>query len=106
MNKRDLIPIMAEAAGITPEQAKEALDVMLESIMDAVRSKEPVRMRGFGSWNLRRAGGHGAVNPRTGERVELPDELKPYFKAAPRLMEFITGQPHETTAESGDPEGG
>lgn len=92
MNKRDLVPIVAEATGLTPEQAKAALDAMLHTIMQATASRESVDLRGFGGFRLRESTTGGGVNPRTGETTEAVHVIAPIFIPGRRLKERLTGR--------------
>ena len=67
MTKAELIAAMADGAGLTKEQAKNALDAFTNSVTASLKSGNDVRLVGFGTFAAvtRKAG--MARNPRTGE---------------------------------------
>lgn len=72
MTKAELVAAVAERSGLNRNQAKEALDAVLDSITDALGKGEAVRLVGFGAFKpVSRAAGT-ARNPRTGETVKRP----------------------------------
>ena len=69
MTKAELVAAMADKAGLTKVQAKDALDAFLDSVTESLKKGEDVRLVGFGSFlPVDRAAGT-ARNPRTGETV-------------------------------------
>jgi integration host factor subunit beta len=46
-------------------------------------------MRGFGSFKVKTRRARIARNPRTGERVDVPEKVVPYFKASRELIKLV-----------------
>jgi len=68
MTKADLVETVAEAADVPRKQADEVVQVILESIIIALRRNEKVELRGFGSFRIRQRGERIGRNPKTGEQ--------------------------------------
>lgn len=69
MTKAELVSAIADKAGLSKAQAKEALDAFIASVSGSLKKGEEVRLVGFGSFvPVKRPAGM-ARNPRTGERV-------------------------------------
>jgi len=69
MTKAELIAAIAEKAGLSKNQSRDALEAFLSSVTASAKSGKEVRLVGFGSFVpvARKAG--AARNPRTGEMV-------------------------------------
>ena len=89
MTKADLVETVAEAADVPRKQADEVVQVILESIITALRRDEKVELRGFGSFRLRERASRQGRNPKTGEKVHVPAKRVPYFKPGKELKELI-----------------
>jgi len=92
MTKADLVDIVAETADVPRKQADEVVQVVLESIITALREDEKVELRGFGSFRIRHRGERVGRNPKTGERVNVPPKKIPYFKPGKHLREELLQQ--------------
>ena len=65
MTKADLAAKVAEI-GMTKKQAAAAVDVMIESIKEAMANGENVRLVGFGTFSVKKREARVGRNPRTG----------------------------------------
>lgn len=81
MNKSDLIDAMAEKAQISKAAAVRALDAALETIQDSVAANDPVRLIGFGTFELAPRKAKTGRNPKTGATLNIPASNLPKFKA-------------------------
>jgi DNA-binding protein HU-beta len=72
MTKAELVASIAEKSGLNKNQAKDALEAVIDSITDAMKASTEVRIVGFGNFvPVDRPEGM-ARNPRTGEQVKRP----------------------------------
>ena len=79
MNKTQLVDALAERLG-DRRTAVAAVDGLLETIVDRVRSGEPVALTGFGVFEGRARAARTARNPRTGVAVAVPATTVPAFR--------------------------
>jgi DNA-binding protein HU-beta len=89
MNRQDLIDRVALAAELPRPAAARALDAALEAIEVALRDGETVQLTGFGKFHVAQYTGRAGVNPRTGERIEVPTTAVPRFTAGARLKQAV-----------------
>lgn len=89
LTKAELVDRVAKNSDLPRKQAEEVVNVFLESIVDSLRGGDKVELRGFGSFRLRQRNSRIGRNPRTGERVEVPPKMIPYFKPGKELKELI-----------------
>jgi DNA-binding protein HU-beta len=80
MTKAELVAAIAEMAGLSRVQAKNALEAFVDSVTASLKSGSEVRIVGFGSFvRVDRAAGV-ARNPRTGAQVTKPASRTARFR--------------------------
>ncbi len=92
VTKAHLVELVAERADVSQKQADEAVRVILEGVVEALRNGEKVELRGFGSFRIRQRGSRIGRNPKTGEKVQVPAKKIPYFKPGKDLREQLLGK--------------
>ena len=86
MNKRELIEKVAAKAGMTKKQAGEAVEAVLEAIVEALKGGEEVRLVGFGAFRVVEMKAREGRNPQTGEKIKIPARKVVKFKASKGLV--------------------
>ena len=91
MTKTELIGRMAEAAGISRDQAKLALEAFTDQVTGSLVQGRDVRLVGFGSFVAvdRKAG--VARNPQTGEEIARPASRPARFRPGEGLKSALNG---------------
>ncbi len=77
------------AADVGKKHAETIVNTVLSSIVDALRRDDKIELRGFGSFRVRRRRSRQGRNPKTGDRVEVPEKRIPYFKPGKELKDLI-----------------
>ena len=86
MNKTELVNAIAEKAGLTKVDAKNALDATLTAIADALKNDDKVALVGFGTFSVPEKAARTGINPRTKEKIEIPARKVVKFKAGADLV--------------------
>ncbi len=89
MNKSELIASIAERSEISKSSANRVLDVVLDSITDALKSGDSVQLVGFGAFNVKSRAARTGRNPQTGAEIRIPEAKVPSFKAGKALKDAI-----------------
>ncbi len=89
MNKNDLVAAIAGSTGLSKSDSAKAVDSVFDSIADALKSGQEVRIVGFGSFNVTRRKQSQGRNPRTGEPITIPASNQPKFKAGKGLKDAV-----------------
>ncbi len=89
MNKAEFIDSVAEKGGMQKSEATAAVDAVLDSITDALKSGDQVTLVGFGTFLVRKREARTGRNPRTGEPIPIPASNMPSFKAGKGLKESV-----------------
>lgn len=85
MNKTELVNAIAEKAGLTKVDAKNALDAALDAIAGALADNDKVAILGFGTFSVAEKGARTGINPRTKEKIEIAARKAIKFKAGSEL---------------------
>ncbi len=89
MTKAELVEEVAKSVELPKKDAEKIVNMVFDSIIDALHSGEKIELRGFGSFRLRERKARIGRNPKTGETVHVPTKKVPYFKAGKELKELI-----------------
>ncbi len=100
MNKSELVEILAERAKITRKRAEAVVNLIFDSMTDALVKGDRIEIRGFGSFTTKNYGAYTGRNPRTGETIHVPPKKLPFFKVGKELKERVD----RGFKESGAPE--
>ncbi len=90
MNKTQLVDALAERLG-DRRTAATAVDGLLETIVDTVRSGDSVTLTGFGVFEGRARAARLGRNPRTGETVDVPATTVPAFRPGAGFRAAVGG---------------
>lgn len=85
MNKAELINAIAEKAGLSKADAKNALDATIEVISKAMVQNDKVALIGFGTFSVSEKAERTGINPATKEKITIPAKKVVKFKAGAEL---------------------
>ena len=91
MNKTELIGVMAEAAGISRDQAKLALEAFTDQVTGALDQGRDVRLVGFGSFVAVDRTSGVARKPQTGEEIARTASRTALFRPGEGLKSALNG---------------
>src|SRR5262249_42641004 len=92
----DIARAIAEASGVPHVRVARAVQGILQGIIDALTDQGRIELRNFGVFEVRRRKARLARNPRTGERLSVPERLGVTFKPGREMEERVrrlTGVP-------------
>jgi integration host factor subunit beta len=90
MTKSELIARLAERfPQLVAKDAELAVKVILDAMTEALARGDRIEIRGFGSFSLNHRPPRIGRNPRSGERVDVPEKWVPHFKAGKELRERV-----------------
>ena len=88
MNKGDLVEAVANVVA-TKKEAKEAVDLVFDSIIGALKNNDTVQVAGFGSFKVGRREARKGRNPQTGAEITIAARNVPKFSAAKALKDSV-----------------
>ena len=92
MTKSDLIAQLAERfPQLVAKDADLSVKMILEAMAEALSNGDRIEIRGFGSFALNYRPPRVGRNPKSGEKVHVPEKWVPHFKAGKELRERVDG---------------
>ena len=85
MTKQEFVDKVAAKSGLTRRDAGKAVEAVLDSITEALKSRQDVAFTGFGKFSTSDRAARQGVNPRTKEKVTIPAATVPKFSAGSAL---------------------
>jgi len=92
MTKAELVEKVADKIQLTQKQTETVVNILLNSITEALSEGDKVELRGFGSFRIRNRNPREGRNPKTGDTVQIPAKRVPFFKAGKELREMVDSQ--------------
>lgn len=80
MTKADIVNEVAKATGIEKVIVASVVEATMESIKNSVHKGEPVYLRGFGSFIIKKRAQKAARNITKGTTITIPAHKVPAFK--------------------------
>ena len=102
MTKADLIDAVYERhGGLTKNEATEIVDAIFQTVKTTLGDGRPVRIKNFGSFEVRERPGRYGVNPSSGERIFIPAHNGLNFRPARRLRSSVAKLPAAAVGDVG-----
>ena len=92
MTRSDLVEeLAARFSQLTHRDAEYAVKTILDAMTHSLLSGHRIEIRGFGSFGLNYRPPRTGRNPKSGEKVHVPEKYVPHFKAGKELRERVDG---------------
>ncbi|MBK8285390.1 MAG: integration host factor subunit alpha [Ahniella sp.] len=91
LTKAELSERLFDHVGLNKREAKEFVDAFFEVLRDGLEGGHPVKLSGFGNFDLRQKNQRPGRNPKTGEEIPI---------SARRVVTFRPGQKLKARVES------
>jgi len=89
MTRDYLIEQMASKAGVTKTQADAVLRAFTDVVTATLSTGDTIGLTGFGTFQISKRAARQGVNPRTGEKLQIPAMNVPKFKAGKALKDAV-----------------
>jgi integration host factor subunit beta len=92
MTKSDLVQKLSEqVTTLTKKECEVIVDTVFGNMKESLQRGEKIEIRGFGSFTVRVRRAKEGRNPKTGEKVSIPEKRIPFFKVGKELREMVNG---------------
>jgi DNA-binding protein HU-beta len=95
MRKADVVSSIAEKTGIPKVDILVALETFFKEVKSSLTEGEPVFVRGFGSFILKKRAAKIGRNIKKNVAVEIPEHFIPAFKPAKEFMVAVKTSKHD-----------
>lgn len=85
LTKAELAEKLFEDLGLNKREAKDMVDLFFEEIRQSLGNNEPVKLSGFGNFELRDKSQRPGRNPKTGEEIPISARRVVTFKPGQKL---------------------
>ncbi len=89
VTKAELAELLFEQVGLNKREAKDMVETFFEEIRDALERGDPVKLSGFGNFQLRDKPQRPGRNPKTGEEIPITARRVVTFHASQKLKDMV-----------------
>jgi len=89
LTKADMADHLFMELGLNKREAKELVDLFFEEVRTSLENNEPVKISGFGNFELRDKRQRPGRNPKTGEEVPISARRVVTFRPGQKLRERV-----------------
>jgi nucleoid DNA-binding protein len=90
VTKKEIVRTISEEIGLTQLQTKEIVQKTFDAIVEALVAERRIELRNFGVFEVKRRAPRKARNPRTGDKVFVPEKSVVTFKPGKEMEERVT----------------
>ena len=91
MTKKNLVRTISEEFGLTQLQVSQIVQKTFDAIVSTLLEERRVELRNFGVFEVKRRKPRKARNPRTGEKVIVPEKCTVTFKPGQVMEDRVAG---------------
>lgn len=89
MTKKEIVRTISEEIGLTQLQTKEIVQKTFDAIVETLVADRRIELRNFGVFEVKRRAPRKARNPRTGDKVYVPEKFVVTFKPGKEMEERV-----------------
>ena len=102
MTKKEIVKTISEEIGLTQQTTKEIVQKTFDAIIDALVTDRRIELRNFGVFEVKRRAARSARNPKTGDKVHVPEKFVVTFKPGKDMEQKVnTIEKENRFSESG-----
>ncbi|MBP6345636.1 integration host factor subunit beta [Neisseriaceae bacterium CLB008] len=81
---------------LVAKDVEQGVKVLVDTMTRSLAKGQRIEIRGFGSFDLNHRPARTGRNPKTGEKVDVPEKYVPHFKPGKELRERVDGAMQKT----------
>ena len=89
MTKKEIVKTISEEIGMTQLKTKEIVQKTFDAIVETLVEDGRIELRNFGVFEVKKRAARKARNPRTGQRVDVPQKFVVTFKPGKEMEEKV-----------------
>ncbi|MBP86490.1 MAG: integration host factor subunit beta [Planctomycetaceae bacterium] len=89
MTKKEIVKTISEEIGMTQLKTKEIVQKTFDAIVETLVDEGRIELRNFGVFEVKKRAARKARNPRTGQRVDVPEKYVVTFKPGKEMEEKV-----------------
>jgi len=100
VTKKEIVRTISEEIGLTQLQTKEIVQKTFDAIVETLVADRRIELRNFGVFEVKRRAPRKARNPRTGDKVYVPEKFVVTFKPGKEMEERVREMERQAAAEA------
>lgn len=89
MTKKEIVKAISDEIGMTQLKTKEIVQKTFDAIVETLIQERRIELRNFGVFEVKKRAPRKARNPRTGEKVFVPEKFVVTFKPGKEMEEKV-----------------
>ena len=89
MTKKEIVKTISEEIGLTQLKTKEIVQKTFDAIVETLVADGRIELRNFGVFEVKKRAARKARNPRTGDKVDVPEKFVVTFKPGKEMEERV-----------------
>jgi integration host factor subunit beta len=89
VTKKEIVKTISEEIGLTQLKTKEIVQKTFDAIVETLVEDGRIELRNFGVFEVKKRASRKARNPRTGQRVDVPEKYVVTFKPGKEMEERV-----------------
>ena len=89
MTKKEIVKAISEEIGMTQLKTKEIVQKTFDAIVATLIEEKRIELRNFGVFEVKKRAARKARNPRTGDKVFVPEKYVVTFKPGKEMEEKV-----------------
>jgi integration host factor subunit beta len=101
VTKKEIVKTISEEIGLTQLKTKEIVQKTFDAIVETLVEDHRIELRNFGVFEVKRRAARKARNPRTGDKVFVPEKFVVTFKPGKEMEERVREMERRAAAQAG-----
>jgi len=89
VTKKEIVKTISDEIGLTQLKTKEIVQKTFDAIVETLVDERRIELRNFGVFEVKKRAARKARNPRTGDRVDVPEKYVVTFKPGKEMEEKV-----------------
>ena len=102
LTKKEIVKTISEEIGLTQLKTKEIVQKTFDAIVETLVTEGRIELRNFGVFEVKKRAARRARNPRTGDRVSVPEKWVVTFKPGKEMEQRVREMSENATAEQAE----
>jgi nucleoid DNA-binding protein len=99
VTKKEIVKTISEEIGMTQLKTKEIVQKTFDAIVETLVEEGRIELRNFGVFEVKKRAARKARNPRTGDKVHVPEKFVVTFKPGKEMEERVRKLEEKAAAE-------
>ena len=100
MTKKEIVKTISEEIGLTQLKTKEIVQKTFDAIVETLVEDGRIELRNFGVFEVKKRASRKARNPRTGDKVFVPEKFVVTFKPGKEMEERVRRLEQQAAAQA------